>query len=230
MKKYFKKSIVLTIVPAFVFVGCSADVGDNERLAVPNTEVESVVQTNDDGSYSSQQSAQQSGQELQKAYEEAKASGYTGTLEEFVELAALYDSNPEQAQEVAKESGFDGSDLVLGALAGAAIGAVAAGAMNNSSSSYSAQRANNAYNYAYSQPQQKKEQQSSSAGGYGGTAAAGATAARTGSSQSLNSTPSNSSATTTTRTTTTVRSAPTPKASYSSVSRGGFGGAVSSGG
>lgn len=230
MKKHLKKGIVLTIVPAFVFasVGCENDVSNTtERLAVPNTTTQEVVQVNEDGSYSSTQAQAEpgSGQELLSAYDQAKASGYTGTLEDFIKLSDLHKTNPEQAQQVAQESGFDGSDLLLGALAGAAIGAIAAGAMNSRSNmangTYSAQRVNNANNYAHSQPQRKEDRNS------GGSA--GATTARTGSSMGLQRSTMN--ATQTARpTSNTVRSTPSPKASYSSVSRGGFGGAVSSGG
>lgn len=242
MKKHLKKSIALTIVPAFVFVaiGCEDASNETQRLAVPNTTAQEVVQVNEDGSYSNTQAQNSSGQQLLTAFEEAKASGYTGTLEDFVKLTDLYQTNPEQAQQVAQDSGFDGGDLLLGALAGAAIGAIAAGAMNSrtglANSTYSAQRANNANNYAYSQPQKKEERNSGSGtgsamGGSSGGATAAATA-RSGSNMGLQRPTQNTSQTNQVRSTSTntVRSAPSPKASYSSVSRGGFGGAVSSGG
>ncbi|QIC71766.1 MULTISPECIES: hypothetical protein [Acinetobacter] len=245
MKKHFKKSIVLSIVPVFVLAGCSSN-DDHARLAVPNTESEVMV--NDDGSYTQEVAAidengidaapDDNADKLLASYDEAKSKGYTGSLDDWIALVQLHDTNPEQAQAQAEESGFSGGTVLMGALAGAAVGAMLASSSNSRSglanSSYSAQRYNNANNYAYSRP--KDEQQSSSSGGGrgGSTAAAVAGSSNTarsgspvsGSSNTVKSTPSYSASTKTTSSYTSSR----PTASYSSVSRGGFGGAVSSGG
>ena len=262
MKKHFKKSIVLSIVPVFVLAGCSNN-EDQVRLVVPNNESEVVV--NDDGSYSQEVAAidensvdaapggegaenvsTTSGsagndQKLLDSYNEAKANGYTGSMDDWIALVQLHETNPEEAQAKAEESGFSGGAMIMGALAGAAVGAMLASSSNSrsglASSSYSAQRYNNTNNYAYSRP--KDEQQSSSSGGGyvgrgGSTAAAVAGSSNTvrsgstasGSSNTVKSTPSHSASTKTTSSYSSSR----PTASYSSVSRGGFGGAVSSGG
>ena len=250
MKKHFKKSIVLSIVPVFVLAGCSSN-EDQARLAVPNNESEVVV--NDDGSYSQEVSidetsvnaapgSTENAQKLLDSYKEAKANNYTGSMDDWIALVQLHETNPEEAQAKAEESGFSGGAMIMGALAGAAVGAMLASSSNSrsglASSSYSAQRYNNTNNYAYSRP--KDEQQSSSSGGgygsRGGSTAAAAAAGSSntvrsgstvsGSSNTVKSTPSYSASTKTTSSYTSSR----PTASYSSVSRGGFGGAVSSGG
>ncbi len=242
MKKHFKKSIVLSIVPVFVLAGCSSN-EDQARLAVPNNESEVVV--NNDGSYSqevaiAEQGSTENAQKLLDSYKEAKANGYSGSMDDWIALVQLHETNPEEAQAKAEESGFSGGAVIMGALAGAAVGAMLASSSNSRSglanSSYSAQRYNNTNNYAYSRP--KDEQQSSSSGGgYGGrggsTAAAVAgsnnqvrSGSTVGSSNTVKSTPSYSTSTNTTSSYKSSR----PTASYSSVSRGGFGGAVSSGG
>lgn len=228
MKKYLKKSIVLSIVPVFVFAGCSNN-EEQARLAVPNYDSEVVV--NKDGSYT-QEVAPLSASDIDAApdgdenqaklvasFDEAQAKGYTGTMDEWIALVQMHETNPEQAQAEAEESGFSGGSLLMGALAGAAVGALLASSASSrsglASNSYSAQRYNNNTKYAYSRP--KDEQQNTSSGGGGGGAAAAAVAARS----NANSTTARSSS-----------SSATPRAttSYSSVSRGGFGGAVSSGG
>ncbi len=250
MKKHFKKSIVLSIVPVFVLAGCSSN-EDQARLAVPNNESEVVV--NNDGSYSQEVAAieetsvdaapggDENESKLIASYEEAQSKGYTGSMDDWIALAQLHETNPEEAQAKAEESGFSGGAMIMGALAGAAVGAMLASSSNSrsglASSSYSAQRYNNTNNYAYSRP--KDEQQSSSSGGGyvgrgGSTAAAVAGSSNTvrsgstasGSSNTVKSTPSHSASTKTTSSYSSSR----PTASYSSVSRGGFGGAVSSGG
>lgn len=256
MKKHFKKSIVLSIVPVFVLAGCSSN-EDQARLAVPNTESE--VTLNNDGSYSQEVAAidengidaAPSGSETENAdkllasYDEAKSKGYTGSLDEWIALVQLHETNPEQAQAQAEDSGFSGGAMLMGALAGAAVGAMLASSSNSrsglASNSYSAQRYNNSNNYAYSRP--KDERQNSGSGGYatarsntspnsvGGTgnntARAGSTVS--GSSNTVRSTAPSSSNSASTKSSSSYSSS-RPTASYSTVSRGGFGGAVSSGG
>ena len=234
MKKHFKKSIVLSIVPVFVLAGCSSN-EDQARLAVPNNESEVVV--NNDGSYSqevaiAEQGSTENAQKLLDSYKEAKANGYSGSMDDWIALVQLHETNPEEAQAKAEESGFSGGAVIMGALLASSSNS-RSGLAN---SSYSAQRYNNTNNYAYSRP--KDEQQSSSSGGgYGGrggsTAAAVAgsnnqvrSGSTVGSSNTVISTPSYSTSTNTTSSYKSSR----PTASYSSVSRGGFGGAVSSGG
>lgn len=246
-KSFLKKSIVLSIVPVFVLAGCSNN-EDQARLAVPNTDSE--VSVNQDGSYTQAEMPSdgidaapledENAQKLLSSYDEAKEKGYTGTLDEWIALVQLHETNPEAAQAQAKDSGFDGGDVLMGALAGAAVGAMLASSSGTrsglASNSYSAQRYNNTNNYAYSRP---KEEERRSSGG--STYAGSATTAATSSNLRSSNKPS-----TPTTTTTTTKSAPTsyssgsssgssytssrPTASYSSVSRGGFGGAVSSGG
>ena len=121
----------------------------------------------------------------------------------------------------------------MGALAGAAIGALAANAMSSrtqmASNSYSSQRANNATNYAYSQPYNREKEKDR-------RNTASAAPIVTGSNSSTGST-----GTSATRPSSPVPSVSTPRpaavsapvsrsSSFTSVSRGGFGGAVSSGG
>lgn len=249
MKKHFKKSIVLSIVPVFVLAGCSSN-EDQARLAVPNTESE--VTLNNDGSYSQEVAADaapssetENADKLLASYDEAKSKGYTGSLDEWIALVQLHETNPEQAQAQAEDSGFSGGAMLMGALAGAAVGAMLASSSNSrsglASNSYSAQRYNNSNNYAYSRP--KDERQNSSSGGYatarsntspssvGGTgnntARAGSTVS--GSSNTIRSTAPSSSNSASTKSSSSYSSS-RPTASYSTVSRGGFGGAVSSGG
>lgn len=246
MKRHFKKSIVLSIVPVFVLAGCSSN-EDQARLAVPSGET--AVSVNDDGSYSqaviddAAPGSAENAQKLLDSYKEAKANNYTGSMDDWIALVQLHETNPEEAQAKAEESGFSGGAMIMGALAGAAVGAMLASSANSrsglASSSYSAQRYNNTNNYAYSRP--KDEQQSSSSGGGYGSRGGSTTAAVAGSSNTVRSssgstvsgssnpvksTPSYSTSTKTTSSYTSSR----PTASYSSVSRGGFGGAVSSGG
>lgn len=248
MKKHFKKSIVLSIVPVFVLAGCSSN-EDQARLAVPNNESEVVV--NNDGSYSQEVGAieetsvdaapggDENESKLLASYEEAQSKGYTGSLDDWIALAQLHETNPEEAQAKAEESGFSGGAMIMGALAGAAVGAMLASSSNSrsglASNSYSAQRYNNANNYAYSRPKEERER-SSSGGAYGGSTAATAAAASSNSRSSntpaktTTTKPSTSSSYSSSNTSTSSYSNSRPTASYSSVSRGGFGGAVSSGG
>lgn len=208
--------IPLVLVPIFALAACSNE--EPARVAVPS-EPEQVIQ-NADGSYSTNP--------LLDSYQQAKAQGYTGTLDEWVQLSQLYETNPQQAQEVAQQSGFSGGDMFLGALAGAAVGALAANAMssktNMASNTYSAQRVNDRTNYAYSQPADR-DRRNTGGGAYVPTT--GATTNRTTSGLSSS-------------TTTPKAATPAPRpsvsaparstTSFTSVSRGGFGGAVSSGG
>lgn len=237
MRKYFKNSIVLSIVPVFVLAGCSSN-EDQARLAVPNNESEVVV--NQDGSYTQQD--QSNAEKLLASYDEAKAKGFTGSLDDWIGLVQLHETNPELAQSKAEESGFGGGEMLLGALAGAAAGAMLTNAANSranmANNAYSAQRYNSANNYAYSRP--KDEERQNSGTGYYGRNTAGTTAAIAATAGATNMRSSNAMTTpdnTTSRSTysssnTTASSYSTsrPTASYNSVSRGGFGGAVSSGG
>lgn len=206
--------IPLVLVPIFALAACSQST-EPEQIAVPNDSDKVIL--NSDGSMS--QNA------LLDSYNQAKAQGYTGTLDQWSELSRLYETNPQQAQQVAQESGFSGGEMMMGALAGAAMGALAANAMSSrtqmASNSYSSQRANNATNYAYSQPYNREEEKDR-------RTTTGAAPIVTG-------------GTSTTRPSSPVPSVSTPRpaavsapvsrsSSFTSVSRGGFGGAVSSGG
>ena len=214
--------IPLVLVPIFALAACSQST-EPEQIAVPNDSDKVIL--NSDGSMS--QNA------LLDSYNQAKAQGYTGTLDQWSELSRLYETNPQQAQQVAQESGFSGGEMLMGALAGAAIGALAANAMSSrtqmASNSYSSQRANNATNYAYSQPYNREEEKDR-------RNTASAAPIVTGSNS-----PTGSTGTSATRPSSPVPSVSTPRpaavsapvsrsSSFTSVSRGGFGGAVSSGG
>lgn len=208
--------IPLVLVPIFALAACSNE--EPARVAVPS-EPEQVVQ-NADGSYSTNP--------LLDSYQQAQAQGYTGTLDEWAQLSKLYETNPQQAQEVAQQSGFSGGEMLMGALAGAAVGALAANAMssktNMASNTYSAQRVNERTNYAYSQPADR-DRRTTGGGGY--VPSTGATANRTASGLS-SSTTAPKAATTAPRPSVSAPARSTT--SFTSVSRGGFGGAVSSGG
>lgn len=213
--------IPLVLVPIFALAACSQN-SEPDQVAVP-TDSDKVI-LNSDGSMSHNP--------LLDSYNQAKAQGYTGTLDQWTELSKLYETNPQQAQQVAQESGFSGGEVLMGALAGAAMGALAANAMNSrtqmASTSYSAQRANNTTNYAYSQPYNREEEKD--------RRNTGMTPVVTGNNSSVGSTstairPSSPVPTVSTSRPTTTVSAPVSRStSFTSVSRGGFGGAVSSGG
>lgn len=249
-KNFLKKSIALSIVPVFVLAGCSSN-EDQARLAVPNGDSE--VAMNADGSYSqpadlnpnaedaapaNDANAEQTAndQKLLDSYKQAQDNGYTGSLDDWVALSKLHETNPEQAQAQAEESGFSGGEMLMGALAGAAIGALLASSSGSrsglASNTYSAQRTNNANNYAYSRP--KEEERRSGGSTYAGSSGGAAAAAAANNARSVNSTPttkpSSTSSYSANNNSNSSYSSSRATASYGSVSRGGFGGAVSSGG
>ena len=134
-----KKSLItLAIVPIFALSACTQE-EEQQTYAVPSDP--SVTQTAD-GSL-----AQTS---LIDSYEQAKVQGYSGSIEEWASLSKMYETNPQQAQQVAADSGFSGGEVLLAGLAGAAIGAMAGNAMssrtNMASNTYSAQRVNDRTN------------------------------------------------------------------------------------
>lgn len=213
--------IPLVLVPIFALAACSQST-EPEQIAVPNDADKVVV--NSDGSMS--QNA------LLDSYSQAKAQGYTGTLDQWTELSRLYETNPQQAQQQAQESGFSGGEMLMGALAGAAMGALAANAMNSrtqmASNTYSSQRANNANNYAYSQPYNREEEKDRRTTGGGAPIVTGNTSTAGSSSTAIR--PSSPVPSASTSRPATVSTPVARTSSYTSVSRGGFGGAVSSGG
>lgn len=170
MKQFKKAAIVMAIVPAFVFVGCAP----SEQPVAAQGE---VIQS-ENGAYSQDT--------LNKAYEDAKAKGYTGTIEEFAALVQLHQTNPAAAQQQAADSGFSGMEMLMAGAAGAALGHMLA---NRSVD---------------------RDRSSSSFVGSGGTAATTAALAANQNASRATSTAA--------------------KASTATVSRGGFGGAVSAGG
>lgn len=218
-----KKSIIaLAILPLFALTACTEEentVSDfaqeqNSNLsAVANPA--SVAQTAD-GSFA--------GTELVDSYTKAKEQGYTGTIEEWAALVNLQQTDPVAAQKVAEASGFSGGEMLLGALAGAAVGALAVNAMSSrtgmASNTYSQQRTNNATNYAYSQPDDRDRRT---------TGGGGAVAATSSSSSNFSNTsrPATMPAATASRPSVTSSAISRPSVA---VSRGGFGGAVSTGG
>lgn len=203
-----KKKIALALVPLFALSACSSDI-DSNSSGVASTNQTEVTQ-NDEGFYQNQ---------LMNSYSDAVKNGYTGSFDDWIALVKLNETNPTAANEQAAASGFSGGEVLLGAIAGAAVGAMAASAMNNrsnmSNNSYSAQRSNNSNNYAYSQPLNRQEERRNSSGGVTSAAMVNSNSRPTSNVTSSNN--RQVTRTTAARSTTTV-------------SRGGFGGAVSSGG
>ena len=237
-----KKSVALFLIPLFVLTACG---GENEEKYAQAAPQDSNVNVNNEGFYTTEDLAK-----LNESYEKAQANGYKGSLDDS-------QSNPQQAQQVAQESGFSGGEMLLGALAGAAVGAIAGNALssrsNMANNTYSAQRMNNNTNYAYSQPATNSkdcdsrymdsknkancDSRSRSGSGYvnsgnNNTAAYAAAANTNRAGTNLNNTSTNVRPATTTAP--AVRSAPAPTPKVTSVSRGGFGssygGGFSSGG
>lgn len=64
-------------------------------------------------------------------YKQAQSDGYTGTLDEWVALTTQYQQNPQQAQAVASQSGYTGSDVLLSGIAGAVAGHMIANNSND---------------------------------------------------------------------------------------------------
>lgn len=230
-----KKRIVLSILPIFALAACSdPDVQSVDRYTAPNPQ--SNVVTNSDGSYS--QSAQEvavsdeskvaaADEQLTKSFNDARAQGFNGTYEEWVEISKLHETDPAAAQSRAEDNGFSGGEMLFAALAGVALGGLAAKAFSgkdNTSRSYSQQRLNNTTNYASVQKYDERERERSGSGSgtamVGGSTGAAAASAQNRSNVSLSkkSNSSNSSY--------SARSS----SSYGSVARGGFGGSSSSSG
>ena len=212
-----KKSLItLAIVPIFALSACTQE-EEQQTYAVPSSP--SVTQTAD-GSL-----AQTS---LIDSYEQAKVQGYSGSIEEWASLSKMYETNPQQAQQVAADSGFSGGEMLLAGLAGAAIGAMAGNAMssrtNMASNTYSAQRVNDRTNYAYSQPADRDRRTTGGAAPVvtSGSSNTSAVAARNGAVANRPSAMPSA--------TRNMTSAPAMRSTSVAVSRGGFGGAVSSGG
>lgn len=115
----FKKTaIVMTIVPALFISACSSDPSP-EQVAQEKAEQLAV-----DGANA-----------MNKSYEEAKAQGYTGTLEEWVALVKLNQTDPAAAQKQAESAGFSGMEMLMAGAMGMMIGNMLGNAM--ASKSYS---------------------------------------------------------------------------------------------
>ena len=226
-----KKTIVLSLVPFFALMACS-DNNTPDRVVVPNPDAE--VSINTDGSYSQSTASQvaDSDKDLNDSYREAQEGGYKGSIEDWAKITALYESDPELALQEAKKDGFDQSDIVFATLAGVAISALAAKAMINNADAttraYQQQRLNNQTKYAHSQPYDHKAQiakaQRERERGYGSTVVAGAGGSSSGSS---NRTSSYSAMNNKGQ---SMSNSASKSGGYTSVSRGGFGGAVGRGG
>lgn len=233
-----KKKIALAIVPLFALAACSND--NSQDMSSGVAPVSQSVSQDENGFYQDK---------LLDSYNQAKDNGYTGTLDDWVALTKLSETDLDAAEQQAQDAGFSGGSMLLAGLAGAAVGALAAGAMSSrtglANDAYSSQRVNNTTNYAYSQPYKQDEckdggpnakPDSNCRKGSGG----GST--RTSSNTyvpvhnnttnaALASTQRNANVSTNFRPSTpSVRSAPAPTRAVTVVSRGGFGGAVSSGG
>lgn len=226
-----KKTIVLSLVPFFALMACS-DNTTPERVVVPKPDAEVAVNT--DGSYGQSTAKQVSDadKDLADSYREAQAGGYKGSIEEWAKIVALYETDPETAVQNARKDGFDQSDIIFATLAGVAISALAAKAMINNADAttraYQQQRVNNRTNYAHSQPYDHKaqmvKQQRERDRGHGGAAVVGAgggysnTNGRNSSYSAMNNSGQRMS------------NSASKGGGYTSVSRGGFGGAVGRGG
>ena len=218
-----KNSIALMIVPIFALTACD-DTTNYESVATPQNE---AIVKNEEGFYSTV---------VLDSYQKAQADGYTGTVDDWIKLVSLYETNPQQAQAEASESGFSGGEMLLGALAGAAIGGLLANSMssknNMASNTYSAQRTNNAVNYAQTQQYNDdcKTSNDKICRNSGGTAARSSstnTAALAATSANRNSYTRSAVSTSAPK---PAVSAPAPTVRATSVSRGGFGGSFSGGG
>lgn len=224
-----KKTIVLSLVPFFALMGCSES-ATPDRVVVPNPDVE--VSVNADGSYSESTANQvnDADKDLADSYREAQAGGYKGSIEEWAKVVALYETDPETAVQNARKDGFDQSDIIFATLAGVAISALAAKAMINNADAttraYQQQRVNNRTNYAHSQPYDHKAQMAKTQRERErGTAVAGG-----GSGYGASSTNRNSSYSAMGNNSQSMSNSASKSGGYTSVSRGGFGGAVGRGG
>ena len=230
-----KKKIALAIVPLFALAACSND--NSQDMSSGVAPVSQSVSQDENGFYQDK---------LLDSYTQAKDNGYTGTLDDWVALTKLSETDLDAAEQQAQDAGFSGGSMLLAGLAGAAVGALAAGAMSSrtglANDTYSSQRVNNATNYAYSQPYKQDEckdggpntkPDSNCRKGSGSTRTSSNTyvPVNTNTSTAAASTQRNTNTSTNFRpSTTSVRSAPAPARAVTVVSRGGFGGAVSSGG
>lgn len=232
-----KNLITLAVVPLFALTGCYQDktAEDVATTSDPSQNFatvasETVTQT---------PQGELVNTELLKAYSDAVQNGYQGSIEEFVALAKMYQENPQQATQTAANSGFSGSEMLLGAVAGAAVGALLASSTSSrsqmASSSYSSQRVNDRVNYAETE---KDRRQVGGGGAVNNTTAAMAANQSRASSLAANNPSATArraattmpSATRNVATNPTMSRATTTAVRSSSVARGGFGGAVSSGG
>lgn len=149
MKSTFKKAIVMAIVPAFVLAGC-AKVEESQPAVLYAEEVAA------------------SNAVLQESYNEAKAGGYTGTIEEWSKLVQLHQTNPQEAAQQASDSGYSGMEMLMAGAMGMMLGNMMAN--NQSSRSYnSSTRA--AQTSRSAQPAAKSA--SVSRGGFGGAVSSG---------------------------------------------------------
>lgn len=232
-----KKRIVLSILPIFALAACSdPEVQSVDRYTAPNPQ--SNVVTNSDGSYS--QSAQEVAvsdeskvtapdEQFTKSFNDARAQGFNGTYEEWVEISKLHETDPAAAQSRAEDNGFSGGEMLFAALAGMALGGLAAKAFNgkdNTSRSYSQQRLNNTTNYASVQKYDDRERERDRGGSGSGTAMVGGSTGAAAASAQKRSNVSLSKKSNSSNSSYSARSS----SSYGSVARGGFGGSSSSSG
>lgn len=175
--------IPLLLVPAFVLSGCNTQ--EPEKIAVPQT-IDCVNVNETSGAMSVDASV--------KSYCDVVANGYTGSYQDWQEVVKTYQEDPEKASQMASSSGYSGSDVLLGAVAGAAVGAMMANSMNSRS-----------------------------------THAAYASTSPTNTSSNLTNSRTAAPSVSSTSAKAPVSYSP-PPSNTTAVSRGGFGGAVSSGG
>lgn len=207
--------ITLALLPVFALTACGQDDAEPERSVAPK-EASAVVQ-NTDGSYTTDP--------LILSYRDAKAEGYTGSLEDWAKLTKLYEKDPEEAQRVVQQSGFDGGDMLLAGIAGAYIGS-----LSSNSNGYHYQRPTHTthvvHKTKYVTVREKEKKNTSATAAY----------VPRPTSTTRSSAPTSYTSKTTTTTTSykpsssVSSSSSSSRSSFTSVSRGGFGGARSSGG
>ena len=101
MKKFL---IPILIVPFFAMPGCSDIEPENNQVVVQKDE--STVVKNEDDSLSKSP--------LITSYENAKAEGYQGSLEDWVQLVHLTETQPEVAKQQLEDQGLDSAALLVG--------------------------------------------------------------------------------------------------------------------
>jgi hypothetical protein len=117
-------------------------------------------------------------QTVLKSFQEAQASGFTGTLEDWQKIIEVHQTNPQAATELANSHGM--SNMIFAGLAGAAMGALAANAMSASRDRRTASTGSSAYvapanrpNYSRNTATATRSTGTVARGGFGGAVSSG---------------------------------------------------------